>query len=217
VPVIGAKDLGIMSHIPDMQMLDSGYVAVGWLHPDHPFPQGNVAPEFLAKLKEFAKRSRQSAVALGSGAACGIHTCEFCGNAHGIANFGVPTGDRLFYSPEMITHYVEEHHYAPPPEFIVATMTSPLPGTRAYVDCVAPILKRQKALSRLDTVSIELERHVALVLFEFLTRLSDAETFWAEERADQVAIWTLLGRLESLLVEPFDPNYIVDPENWTTP
>jgi hypothetical protein len=45
------------------------------------------------------------------------------------------------------------------------------------------------------------------VLFEFLSRLSDSDEFTAEERADQVAIWTLVGALESILVEPFDPKY----------
>ena len=58
-----------------------------------------------------------------------------------------------------------------------------------------------------DPVSVTLERHVALVLFEFLSRLSDADEFMAEDRADQVAIWTRVGSLESILVEPFDPKY----------
>src|SRR5262249_43075764 len=107
-----------MSHIPDMQPIRSGEIAVGWLHPDHPFAQADPAPEFLAKLKEYVRRCGASAVALGLGAAGGYHTCEFCGRAHGIANFGVPAGDTLFFSPEMLAHYVEVHRYAPPAEFV---------------------------------------------------------------------------------------------------
>lgn len=196
-----------MSHIPDMQKLESGDVAVGWLHPDHLFSQGDTAPEFLAKLKEFVSRCRASAAALGLGAAGGYHTCEFCGQAHGSANFGVPAGDRLYFSPEMIVHYVEVHRYAPPAEFIAAIMASPLPGTREYVNTIGLLVQRRKALAMIDGVSITLERHVALVLFEFLSRFSDTEKFMAEERADQIAIWTLVASLESILVEPFDPKY----------
>ncbi|HYE21353.1 MAG TPA: hypothetical protein VEA69_23100, partial [Tepidisphaeraceae bacterium] len=198
-----------MSHVPDMDMqsFEPGTVSVGWLHPDHPFPQADVAPEFLAKLKEYADRCPASAAALGLGAAGGYHTCEFCERAHGTANFGVPDGDRLFFSPEMIAHYVEAHRYAPPAEFVAAVMASPLPGTREYVDAVAPFLARERASHMLDPVAVTLERHVALVLFEFLSRVSEADEFWNEERADQVATWTLVSSLKSILFEPFDPRY----------
>jgi len=196
-----------VTHIADMQTLKSGSLAVGWLHPDHPFSQADPAPEFLAKLKEFASRSGASAVALCLGAAGGFHTCEFCGRAYGSVNFGVPTGDKLFFSPEMIAHYVEAHHYAPPAEFIAAIMASPLPGTREYVNAVAPFVERRKAVEMIEGVSITLERHVALVLFEFLSRFSDTDEFVAVDRADQVAIWTLTASLESILVEQFDPKY----------
>src|SRR5438132_2029 len=145
--MVRQQGFAVMSHIPDMQTLESGDAAVGWLHPDHSFSQADPAPEFLAKLKEFASRSRASAVALGLGAAGGFHTCEFCGRAHGTANFGVPAGDRLFFSPEMIVHYVEGHRYAPPAEFIAAIMASPLPGTREYVNAVAPFVERRRALA----------------------------------------------------------------------
>jgi hypothetical protein len=156
-----------MSHIPDLQTLESGEVAVGWLHPGHPFSEADPKPEFLARVKEYASRSGASAVALGLGAAGGYHTCEFCGRAHGTANFGVPAGDTMFFSPEMIAHYIEVHRYAPPAEFIAAVMSGPLPGTREYVNAVAPYLARQRALWMKDPVSLTLERHVALVLFEF--------------------------------------------------
>ena len=68
--------------------------AVGWLHPGHPFARGEVPAGFLARLKEFARLSGESADALYFGAFGGFHTCEFCGQAHGIQNFGVPNGRR---------------------------------------------------------------------------------------------------------------------------
>jgi hypothetical protein len=203
----GNKDTRAVSHIPDMHVSESGRVSVGWLHPDHPFLQSDPAPDFLAKLKEYARRSGASARALKFGAAGGYHTCEFCGRALGTSNFGVPAGERMYYSPEMIAHYVEQHRYSPPPEFVAALMASPLPGTREYVDAVAPFVRRQRGMHMVDALSISLERHVALVLFEYLTRLADSEGFGSEGRAEQVAVWTVICDLEAILVEPFDPRY----------
>jgi hypothetical protein len=57
---------------------------------------------------------------------------EFCGQALGIGNFGVPKGELLFVAPEMVVHYVERHAYCPPTEFIQAVLQSPLPDTEEY-------------------------------------------------------------------------------------
>jgi hypothetical protein len=106
--------------------------AIGWLHPDHTYTKGEVPAQFLARLKEFAARSGDSARALYFGAFGGFHTCEFCGQAHGIGNLGVPSGDLLFVAPEMVVHYIEQHGYKPPAEFVAAVFQSPLPDTEEY-------------------------------------------------------------------------------------
>jgi hypothetical protein len=106
--------------------------AVGWLHPDHAYTQGSVPAEFLARLKEFVARSGDSAEALYFGAFGGYHTCEFCGRSHGIGNFGVPSGSLLFVAPEMVVHYIEQHGYRPPAEFVEAVLRSPLPDSEEY-------------------------------------------------------------------------------------
>ena len=126
-----------MSFFPDMgceTMVAGGQHirAIGWLHPDHSHTEGVVPQDFLARLKAFAARSGDSAEALYFGAFGGFHTCEFCGRAHGIGNFGVPSGDLLFVAPEMVVHYVEQHGYCPPPEFVAAVLRSPLPDTEEY-------------------------------------------------------------------------------------
>jgi hypothetical protein len=121
-----------MSYKPDMAPLIDGWFAVGWLHPDHPYPQGPVAADFLAKLRELVGVWGRSAEALGGGAPGGVHTCEFCGQAIGTGALGVPAGDRLFYAPQMIAHYVERHHYTLPAEFIAAVLACPVPGTPEY-------------------------------------------------------------------------------------
>ena len=143
-----------MSYFPDMgckSLIVSGdYIrAIGWLHPDHPYVKGIVSAEFLSRLKEFAERSDDSAMALYFGAFLGYHTCEFCGQSDGIGNFGVPSGDLLFVAPEMIVHYIEAHGYRPPAEFIEAVLRSPLPNTREYDLIAKPFRQRaQEVIER---------------------------------------------------------------------
>ena len=60
-----------------------------------------------------------------------------------------------------------------------------------------------------DEVSVTLSPDEALVLFEVLHRWEDSGFY---ERADLrpgelSALWAISGRLESLLVEPFEENY----------
>ena len=126
-----------MSFYPDMARESMVAVgdhvrAIGWLHPDHPYTKGEVCAEFLSRLKEFVAHCRQSANALYFGAFGGFHTCEFCGKALGIGNFGVPSGDLLFVAPEMVVHYIQQHGYCPPAEFVGAVLQSPLPDTEEY-------------------------------------------------------------------------------------
>jgi hypothetical protein len=79
------------------------------------------------------------------GAAAGYHTCEFCGRAHGTGNFGVLSDDLLFVAPEMVVHYVREHGYRPPAEFIAAVLHSPLPDTEEYQLLTEPFYHLHKA------------------------------------------------------------------------
>jgi hypothetical protein len=126
-----------MSYFPDMgceSLVAAGHHvrAIGWLHPDHDYSKGALSAEVLSRVKEFASLSGASAEALYFGAYGGYHACEFCGRAHGIGNFGVPSGDLLFVAPEMIVHYIEAHCYRPPPEFQDAVLGSPLPDSEEY-------------------------------------------------------------------------------------
>jgi hypothetical protein len=132
----GARGRG-MSFFPDMgrkSLVAAGdhVRAIGWLHPDHPYTKGEVPAGFVARLKEFAARSGKSAGALYFGAFGGFHMCEFCGRARGISNFGVPSGDLLFVAPEMVVHYIQQHGYCPPAEFLAAVLRSPLPDREEY-------------------------------------------------------------------------------------
>jgi hypothetical protein len=103
---------------------------VGWLGRDFPFTTGEVPPRFLLKLAElcFTHRANQTR---------GLHTCEFCppGDSQpavrwrsqamclGSAEVHVPASDGTVYkAPDLVYHYVAEHGYLPPEEFVRAVM-----------------------------------------------------------------------------------------------
>jgi hypothetical protein len=126
-----------MSFFPDLccssLVAEGDHVrAVGWLHPDHAYKKGTVPAEFLARLKEFIRRPSLSGDDFHFPGFGGLHTCEFCGRAHGCGNLGVPSGGVLFIFPDMVVHYIEAHGYRPPEEFIAALLKSPLPDSEEF-------------------------------------------------------------------------------------
>ena len=56
-------------------------------------------------------------------------------------------------------------------------------------------------------VKIELNPSEALVLFEFLSRYSDADELVIQDQAEQRVLWNICCDLEKQLVEPFKKNY----------
>jgi hypothetical protein len=106
--------------------------AIGWLSSDHPYPQGDLPAEFVVWLRDFIARANGSASALYFPVFAGFHTCELCEKVHDMRNFGVPAGKVLYVAPSMLLHYIEEHRYCPPDEFIAAVLASPLPDTPEY-------------------------------------------------------------------------------------
>jgi hypothetical protein len=52
---------------------------------------------------------------------------------------------------------------------------------------------------------ITLTRAQAVVLFEWLSRMS--ESVQVEHPSEERVLWAIEGQLEKLLTEPFDPNY----------
>lgn len=59
-----------------------------------------------------------------------------------------------------------------------------------------------------EKVTIKLTKDEALVIFDFLGRFNENSTEKDfEHRADQIALWNLEVVLESVLAEPFLPNY----------
>ncbi len=131
-----------MTYYPDLGQasgIDAGphVRAVGWLDDEHEFATGEPAADFVKKLRKLTRKSARSGIALGWPFAMGFHTCELCGELSASYNLGVPAGELLYVAPEMISHFVEEHAYLPPREFIEAVLRSPIPGWLRYRLAVA--------------------------------------------------------------------------------
>lgn len=95
-----------------------GQLSVGWLDESHPFPAGDVSPLFLDKLKTLCKEKivRQTK---------GMHFCETCKKQSGSAEIEVIGENGVIYAaPTLIFHYVKDHHYLPPEEFIQAVLNT---------------------------------------------------------------------------------------------
>ncbi len=103
--------------------------AVGWLENGKPYTTGEIPEELCGKLSEFINTRAITHVFLG------IHECDLCdvelsANQLNIINgFGSKTTfiaykDRLYIFPDLIIHYINDHSYLPPAEFIEGALDS---------------------------------------------------------------------------------------------
>src|SRR5262245_26583431 len=102
--------------------------AIGWLDPAFAFPTGMPTRGFPERLSEFVSASKASIdISVAFGLFLGGHHCELCRDhrAYGVVNIGVPCGDVIFIAPELIAHYVADHQYLPPDEFVTALIHCP--------------------------------------------------------------------------------------------
>jgi len=88
-------------------------VKVGWLDKGQPYTEGTPPKEFVDKVKRIPLSVHTK----------GWHTCPFCGNAKSYSQYNIRISGKKYYDiPEMILHYIKEHNYLPPQEFIDAVM-----------------------------------------------------------------------------------------------
>jgi len=62
-------------------------------------------------------------------------------------------------------------------------------------------------MSGTDTIALHLDRSSALVLFELLARSAQSGRLEIAHEAERTVLAALEAELETILVEPFDPNY----------
>ena len=126
-----------MTYSPDLHnesMVGAGgqLRTVGWLHPDHEFARGTVPEDFTKVLHDHVSTAF-APMAFG-----GWHDCEFCDDSKGFGNLIVPTLDVVYVAPEMICHYIAQHGYRPPQEFVEAVMDCSEQSSPEYMDLVRP-------------------------------------------------------------------------------
>jgi hypothetical protein len=132
-----------MAYYPDLSPYEySGpepsTVNVGWLAKKHGYSQGTVPDNFIERLLLFCRRLIHPTL--------GWHNCPFCRKPtlvwvrQGEGEFLLGTAEIrvigkngiIYAAPNLIYHYVAEHHYRPPEEFVQAVMEAPLPGSPEY-------------------------------------------------------------------------------------
>ena len=116
---------------------ETGVLHIGWLDHHHTFPQAEPAPELLDRIWAHSPYAFASCL--------GHHTCDLCQQASmtyshrgqslmlGSAELRIGTQTGLVYAaPNLLFHYVRDHHYAPPAAFVEALRASPTPGSEAF-------------------------------------------------------------------------------------
>lgn len=84
-------------------------IKIAWLDTVAPFTNGDCPDGFLEKLKSLDTSVHTK----------GFHSCPFCKNATSNREYYFKIEDNKYYNaPHMIIHYIEEHNYLPPSEFI---------------------------------------------------------------------------------------------------
>lgn len=101
---------------------------VGWLDKEFDFPKGNTPSELVEKLyeilmKEGVFESRANQIR-------GVHPCNLC-EAHkfrspfiGSCELWIPSqeADLYFAAPSLVIHYIQEHNYCPPKNFVESVL-----------------------------------------------------------------------------------------------
>jgi hypothetical protein len=119
--------------------------AVGWLDPKHPFATGAVSAGTLERLVTFVRDPWQPVFFKG------WHRCALCPPGDdpftrftwqqravpiGVANLFIPGDGFLWAAPSMIVHYIADHGYRPPDEFLAAVEACPAMNTPAYLEAI---------------------------------------------------------------------------------
>lgn len=137
-----------------------GSVNIGWLDRSHDYPKGRTSKLFATALLRFCE--------ILVNPMRGIHGCGFCGSRRGsmyvsvagqelrlgFAEIRVFGRSRVYASPNLVYHYVVEHKYKPPREFVEAVIHGPQPSTDEYLSLLKETglpfwpLKDSEALKR---------------------------------------------------------------------
>lgn len=134
-------------------------LAVGWLE-SAPFARGKVDSEVMNRLRELLESAWQPSFCPGS------HECKLCGGSEGHRNLFVPTQSGVLVAPELIVHYMEEHGYLPPAEFLEGVLNCPRQNSPEYFKALR--------FSGLDVVGMSMPHRSAWPSLAREQRISEA-------------------------------------------
>ncbi|WP_186438560.1 ankyrin repeat domain-containing protein [Cohnella terricola] len=102
---------------------------IGWINGVNVYKKGIVSSDFIENLRLYTIKSFNEIR--------GNVNCSLCSDKFttlGLSEIRVISkdGKNKYASPSMIIHYVTEHHYCPPEEFIRAVIDGPKPGSNEY-------------------------------------------------------------------------------------
>lgn len=134
---------------------DASYI--GWLEPSEEEPIfGETSEEFKECIQEICKGEQFL-----EASHRGFHICPLCkeGDKKGVSarTFLIPSSeeDKFYYFPGMVHHYVLEHNYQPPEEFISAVMALDLKSKKSSL---SQRRKKQKMQQNVRNVLNKLAR-----------------------------------------------------------
>lgn len=119
---------------------------IGWLSDRDPFPKGETSRAFRDRLYEYCLDPYVVNICRG------FHACELCKMTHeawyekrmsecpenaqwsaiGDGEIRVIGRAAVYAAPALVYHYVVDHQYRPPDEFIEAVLQGPPPGSEAH-------------------------------------------------------------------------------------
>lgn len=133
-------------HFPDLALCTYGHnakspeawnvplLAIGWLERGQTFSEG----EAEEKVIDRARKIQGQTFGRISGYR-GLHRCDLCepeeagfGIEDSHVNLFIPGNDCVYMASGGLVHYMEEHSYLPPEEFVSALLSCPLPSTPEY-------------------------------------------------------------------------------------
>lgn len=122
-------DLTPCDHLPLQPTGGAWLLAVGWLEREHAFPCGEISRDHYQKLNRLLADPWQPFVSMG---VHGCTLCQFEPEASDTANLFVPGQGVIYVCPKLIRHYINAHHYQPPPVFLEAVLRCPDTRTMEY-------------------------------------------------------------------------------------
>lgn len=144
------KDLSVYSYLSN---IEKETLNVGWLEGEHEYPQGDVTEKFILALWEYIKypvnrtRGLHSNITLDGDVKYFMAKYQGYNILLGSAEIRVVDTNNIVYAaPNLILHYVINHHYMPPQSFIDAVINGPKPNSDQYSNVIKQIFLDRKGI-----------------------------------------------------------------------